>query len=56
VVDLVNRQLLVFRDPFADAGSSTGFSYRERLTIRPDAAIAALADPAAKIAVNDLLP
>jgi len=54
VLDLVNRQLLVFRDPTAIAAG--GAAYRTHLTLSPSDSVSPLAVPAASIAVADLLP
>lgn len=56
VVDLVNRQLLVFRDPKPDAQSVRNFTYQTRLTYGPAESVSPLANPTASVAVADLLP
>jgi len=56
VVDLVNRQLHVFRDPQVDAAQPFGARYHTRQTLDSAAAITALAASANTIAVNSLLP
>ena len=56
VVDLIHRQLLVFRDPQPDASETHGHVYRQRLTFGPTEAVAPLAAPGSPIAVADLLP
>jgi len=54
VIDLVNRQLLVFRDPVPIAAG--GVSYRTQLTLSPSELVSPLALPAASVAVAELLP
>jgi Uma2 family endonuclease len=56
VVDLVNHQLLVFRDPVADSASRRGSSYRTKLALGPTDTVSPLAKPTAIISVADLLP
>lgn len=56
VVDLVNNQLLVFRDPVADSTSRRGSSYRTKLSLGPADTVSPLAKPTATISVADLLP
>jgi Uma2 family endonuclease len=56
VVDVENRQLLVFRDPRPDASASHGHGYATRLTLSPADAISPLAAPGVTVAVGDLLP
>ena len=56
VIDLENRQLIVFRDPAplpADLGAN---AYRQRNTFGPDATVSPLAAPEAVVRVGDLLP
>lgn len=54
VVDLLDRELVVFREPtpLSDGGSG----YRTRLTFGPTDRVSPLALPTASIAVADLLP
>jgi len=54
VVDLVNRQLLVFRDPVAIAAG--GHTYLTRLTFGPADSVSPLAASTATLHVADLLP
>ena len=56
VVDLVNRQLHIYRDPVVDGASPRGFSFRTRNLFGPSDSISPLALPSATIAVADLLP
>jgi Uma2 family endonuclease len=56
VVDLVNRQLLVFRDPAPLPAGLGAVAYRTRLALGPADAVAPLAAPAAAVRVADLLP
>jgi Uma2 family endonuclease len=56
VIDLVNRQLLVFRDPQPDPTQPHGAGYRQPLTFGPADAVAPLAAPQSPITVADLLP
>jgi Uma2 family endonuclease len=53
VLDLVNRQLLVYRDPAPVPG---GVAYRTGTAYGPADAVAPLAAPAATVRVADLLP
>lgn len=55
VVDLVNRRLLVFRDPQPDPSEPNGHVYRQQLTFGPAEAIAPLDAPNSPISVADLL-
>jgi len=54
VVDLVNRHVLVFRDPAAIAAG--GHTYLTRLTSGPADTVSPLAAPNTPIRVADLLP
>ena len=54
VVDLVNRQVLVFRDP--NPGGTRGATYQFRLTVGPGDTVTPLALPGVAVAVADLLP
>jgi Uma2 family endonuclease len=56
VVDLVNRQLIVFRDPARDAVQLYGAAYRSRTVLDPAKTASPLAAPQATILVGDLLP
>ncbi len=54
VLDLPNRRLQVFRDPYAIPAG--GHTYRTRLTYAPGEGVSPLAAPHAVVAVADLLP
>jgi Uma2 family endonuclease len=56
VVDLVGRQLLVFRDPVALPAGLGVVAYRTRHTFGPGDSVSPLAAPGATIRVADLLP
>ena len=56
VLDVVNRQLIVFRDPAPLPQALGGFAYRTRLTLGPADSVSPLAAPTAVVAVADLLP
>lgn len=56
VVDLVNRQLHVFRDPTIDAAQPFGAYYRSRQVLDASATISAMTAPTSPIAVSNLLP
>jgi len=56
VVDLLNRQLHVFRDPTLDAAQAFGAFYRSRQSLDASATVSPLAAPSASIAVSSLLP
>jgi Uma2 family endonuclease len=56
IVDLAHDTLEVHRDPDASPDAPCGWRYRRVETLRPPAAVAPLAAPAAAIAVADLLP
>jgi Uma2 family endonuclease len=56
IVNLVQRQLEVYRDPIADAAQPFGFRYAQRTILDPGDHIAPLAAPQASVAVADLLP
>jgi Uma2 family endonuclease len=56
VVNLVQRQLEVHRNPVADPSKLFGFGYSSRTILDPVDAIAPLAALHAPIAVTDLLP
>lgn len=56
VVDLVNRQLVVMRDPVADATARHGSRYSTVNTFGAGQSVAPLAAPPASVAVADLLP
>jgi len=54
IVNLVNRLVEVYREPFVDPGQR--WTYRAMSLGRPGERLAPLAAPAARIAVDDLLP
>jgi Uma2 family endonuclease len=56
VVDLVNRQLVVHRDPQPDPSRPFAASYRTVTTHPAGQSVAPLAAPTASVAVADLLP
>lgn len=56
VVDLVNRQLVVMRDPIVDATHRFGFRYATVTTLAVGQRASPLAAPAASVAVADLMP
>ncbi len=56
IVNLVQRQLEVYRDPAVDAAQAFGFSYSSRTILDPGDVAAPLAAPNACVAVADLLP
>jgi len=56
VLDVVNKQLHVLRDPKRDAMQRFGFSYRQQLAYGPADRVAPLAAPGSSILVGDLLP
>jgi hypothetical protein len=55
-VNLVGRVLEVYRRPVADAEAAFGWRYESREDLGPEAFIAPLAAPAARVLVRDLLP
>jgi Uma2 family endonuclease len=56
VVDVVNRQLHVFRDPAINAAQAFGAYYRSRQSLDVTASVSPLAAPQGAIAVGSLLP
>jgi Uma2 family endonuclease len=56
VLDLVNRQLLVFRDPRPDPAQPHGFAYATQLTFGPADAVEPLAATGRRVAVAEMLP
>jgi Uma2 family endonuclease len=56
IVNVVDQQLEVYRNPVADATKRFGFRYADRTDLSAGAFISPLAAPTAKIAVADLLP
>jgi Uma2 family endonuclease len=56
VVDLVNRQVIVFRNPQPDSTQPYSFGYASKTFHAPGSTVSPLAVPPATIAVADLLP
>jgi Uma2 family endonuclease len=56
IVNLVQRQLGVYRNPVADSSEPLGFRYADRTIHDPGDGVAPLAAPQASVAVADLLP
>jgi Uma2 family endonuclease len=56
IVNLVQRQLEVYRDPVADGTQPFGFRYNSRTILDPPDTVSPLAAPQASITVADLLP
>jgi Uma2 family endonuclease len=56
VVDVNGRQLIVFRDPVADASIPSGFRYATKTVLDAPATISPLAAPQSLVRVADLLP
>jgi Uma2 family endonuclease len=56
IVNLVQRQLEVYRDPVADATQVFGFRYANRTILDPADAVTPLAAPQARVTVADLFP
>jgi Uma2 family endonuclease len=56
VVDLVNRRLVVMRDPVADTAARHGSRYSTVTALAVGQNVAPLAAPAATVAVADLMP
>lgn len=56
IVNLVDRQLEVRRQPFADSKKPFGHDYAETLVLHSGEALAPLAMPNRKVKVKDLLP
>jgi Uma2 family endonuclease len=56
IVNLVNRQLEVYRDPVPDPNEPSGFRYNTRTDFIAGQSATPLAAPAATVAVADLLP
>jgi Uma2 family endonuclease len=56
IVNLVQRQLEVYRDPVADPTQPFAWRYASRTILDPGDSIAPLAAPQAPVAVADLLP
>jgi len=56
IVNLVDRQLEVYRNPIADANEPSGFRYQDQTLLRVGDVVAPLAKTGAAVAVADLLP
>ena len=56
VIDLENRQLIVFRDPVPLPAALGANAYRQRTTHGPDATVSPLTAPQSSVKVADLLP
>jgi Uma2 family endonuclease len=56
IVNLVQRQLEVYRDPVADSTQLFGYRYNSRTILDPPDKVSPLAAPQASITVADLLP
>src|SRR5262245_15851941 len=56
IVNLVNRQLEVYRNPVADSSAPSGFRYADVTIHGPGDFVSPLAAPPARVAVADLLP
>jgi Uma2 family endonuclease len=56
IVNLVQRQLEVFRDPLPDSTKLFGYGFASRTILDPIDVVTALALPASRILVADLLP
>lgn len=56
IVNLVDHQLEVYRQPQADPAAQFGFSYGQKQVFKVGDALSPLARPEARIAVADLLP
>jgi Uma2 family endonuclease len=56
VLNLIDRQLEVRREPVVDASQLYGFRYAQVIILKPGDHISPLAKPEIRIAVDDLLP
>jgi Uma2 family endonuclease len=56
IVNLVQRQLEVHRNPVQDGGKQFGWRYDDRTIVQPGSMVSPLAVAAARISVDDLLP
>lgn len=56
IVDLVNRRLIVFRDPKPDASQPFGHGYATVTTHAPGASVTPLASSGSVVKIDDLLP
>jgi Uma2 family endonuclease len=56
IVNLINAQVEVHREPVEDADQPHGFRYRKVTALKAGASIRPLAKPAAEVAAADILP
>ena len=56
IVNLVDRQVEVYRNPTQDADQPFGFGYGDKHTFNPGATLHPLSAPQANVRVDDLLP
>lgn len=56
IVNLVQRQLEVYRNPQPDAANPQNSRYKQLMTLEPDDTVSPLAAPNSPIEVSDLLP
>jgi Uma2 family endonuclease len=56
IINLVDNQVEIYRDPVPDPTQLWGFRYASRVSLVPPAQIASLALPGQTVAVADLLP
>ena len=56
IVNLVDRELEIYRDPVSDATAAYGWRYRSVVHVTPAGDAALLVVPAVRLAVADLLP
>jgi Uma2 family endonuclease len=56
IVNLVQRQLEVYRNPVPDGNQAYGFGYADVMVLGPNDYVSPLAAPQARIAVADFLP
>ncbi len=56
IVNLVERQVEIYRRPVADPSASVGWRYADVTVLKPPATIAPMAAPGASVAMADLLP
>lgn len=56
ILDLNSRQLLVYREPQADASAPFGYSYGTAITLNESQTVSPLEKPSATIAVAAMLP
>ncbi len=56
IINVVQRQVEVYRDPVPDATQAFGYRYASRTILDPGEVVSPLALPGATVAVADLLP